>query len=108
MDPGGLPTSRLTPQCQQWFRAARFEVETISEVLDSVELGIKHVIQAGIDRTNLEAEEASHFITNWEILSKSFSLHTGELGLTGKVNRAFVADKFSRLINRIYTGESRR
>merc|ERR1711974_149907 len=46
--------------------------------------------------------------TSWEILSKSFSLQTGELGQTGKVNRAFVADKYSRLINRMYTGESRR
>ena len=108
VDPGGVPTSRLTPQCQQWFRAARFEVETISEVLESVDLGIKHVIQAGIDRTNLDAEEASHFITSWEVLSKSFSLQTGELGQTGKVNRAFVAEKYSRLINRMYTGESRR
>ena len=105
VDPGGLPTSRLTPQCQQWFRAARFEVKTIAEVLDAVELGIKHVIQAGIDRTNLEAERASHFLTAWEILPHTFSLQTGELGQTGKVNRAFLADKLSRTINRMYTGE---
>ena len=67
VESGGLPTSRLTPQCQQWFRAARFEVKTIAEVLDAVDLGIKHVIQAGIDRTNLDADEASHYITNWEM-----------------------------------------
>merc|ERR1711936_503550 len=30
---------------------------------------------------------------------------TGELGQTGKVNRAFLADKLSRTINRMYTGE---
>ena len=105
VEPGGLPTSRLTPQCQQWFRAARFEVKTIAEVLDAVDLGIKHVIQAGIDRTNLDAERASHFLTAWEILPTSFSLQTGELGQTGKVNRAFLADKLSRTINRMYTGE---
>merc|ERR1719222_240482 len=105
VEPGGVPTSRLTPQCQQWFRAARFEVKTIAEVLDAVDLGIKHVIQAGIDRTNLEAERASHFLTAWEILPQSFSLQTGELGQTGKVNRAFLADKLSRTINRMYTGE---
>ena len=105
VEPGGVPTSRLTPQCQQWFRAARFEVKTIAEVLDAVDLGIKHVIQAGIDRTNLEAERASHFLTAWEILPQSFSLPTGELGQTGKVNRAFLADKLNRTINRMYTGE---
>ena len=108
VESGGLPTSRLTPQCQQWFRAARFEVKTIAEVLDAVDLGIKHVIQAGIDRTNLDADEASHYITNWEILPKTFSLQTGELGLSGKVNRAFTSEKFSRVINRMYSGESRR
>merc|ERR1712080_544044 len=32
----------------------------------------------------------------------------GELGLSGKVNRAFTSEKFSRVINRMYTGESRR
>merc|ERR1712060_457764 len=41
----------------------------------------------------------------WEILPTSFSLQTGELGQTGKVNRAFLADKLSRTINRMYTGE---
>merc|ERR1712004_515639 len=52
-----------------------------------------------------DAERASHFLTAWEILPTSFSLQTGELGQTGKVNRAFLADKLSRTINRMYTGE---
>ena len=108
VEEGGGPSTRLTPAAQQWFRAARFEVKTVAEVIDAVELGIKHVIQAGIDRTNLEAESGSHFLKAWEILPKSFSLATGELGQTGKVNRAFLADKFARIINKLYTGESRR
>ena len=45
VDPGGLPTPRLTQAAQQWFRAARFEVKTVQEVVDAVDLGIKHVIQ---------------------------------------------------------------
>lgn len=105
MEAVGVPTTRLTKACQTWFRAARFEVKTVSEVMEAVDLGIKHVIQAGIDRTNLEAERASQLITAWEILPHCFSLATGELGQTGKVNRALVTEKYSRTINRMYTGE---
>ena len=106
VDPvSGLPTTQLTAAAQQWFQAARFEVKTVAEVLEAVELGIQHVIQAGIDRTNLEAERASHFITAWQILPHCFSLQTGELGQTGKVNRALLAEKYAATINRMYTGE---
>ena len=105
VEEGGGPSTRLTPAAQQWFRAARFEVKTVAEVMDAVDLGIKHVMQAGIDRTNLEAERGSYFLTAWEILPHSFSLASGELGQTGKVNRVFLADKFARTINRMYTGE---
>ena len=106
VDPvSGLPTTQLTAAAQQWFQAARFEVKTVAEVLEAVELGIQHVIQAGIDRTNLEAESASSFIKAWQILPNCFSLQTGELGQTGKVNRSLLAGKYAATINRMYTGE---
>lgn len=105
VDTGGTHTSRLTQTCQAWFQAARFEVKTVAEVLDAMDLGIKHVIQAGIDRTNLEAERASQLISSWEILPQCLSLSTGDLGQTGKVNRAFVIEKYQRTITRMYTGE---
>lgn len=100
----GAPSTKLTQECQQWFQSARFDVKTVMEVLEAMELGIKHVIQAGIDRTNLEAERASQLITGWEIVPQCFSVSTGELGQTGKVNRVFTMEKYGRMISRMYTG----
>ena len=45
VDEQGLPTNQLTPACQKWFRAARFDVKIVSDVLQNIEAGINHVIQ---------------------------------------------------------------
>ena len=41
----GLPTQQLTLTAQKWFKAARFDVKTVTDVIKNVESGIKHVIQ---------------------------------------------------------------
>ena len=43
----GIPTHQLSIAAQKWFKAARFEVKTVSDVLKNVDAGIKHVIQVG-------------------------------------------------------------
>ena len=43
----GLPTHQLTLAAQKWFKAARFDVKTVSDVIKNREAGIKHVIQVG-------------------------------------------------------------
>ena len=43
----GLPTQQLTLAAQKWFKAARFDVKTVSDVMKSLETGLKHVIQVG-------------------------------------------------------------
>lgn len=43
----GLPTQQLTLSAQKWFKAARFDVKTVSDVTKKMEGGIKHVIQVG-------------------------------------------------------------
>jgi hypothetical protein len=45
MDELGNATSQLTAQTRAWFKAARFDVVTVSDVIDSLENGLKHVIQ---------------------------------------------------------------
>ena len=41
----GLPTNRLSPTAKSWFRAARFDVGTIEDVLSELDNGLNHVIQ---------------------------------------------------------------
>ena len=43
----GLPTHQLTLAAQKWFKAARFDVKTVTDVIKNMETGIKHVIQVG-------------------------------------------------------------
>jgi len=105
LDEQGLPTTQLTPACQMWFRAARFDVKIVSDVLENIESGIKHVIQAGIDRANITAERASYLVTDWEIKPTGFSYKTGEVGQTGKLNRKLLTEKYSKQINKLFNRE---
>jgi len=98
----GLPTHQLTLAAQKWFKAARFDVKTVSDVIKNKEAGIKHVIQAGIDRTNQKAEKACHFIVEWDIKPISFSFITGEIGLTGKLNRRLLIEKYAKQIGQMF------
>lgn len=108
LDPGHLASSRLTTAAKQWFQAARFEVATVEEVLEAEDRGIRHVIQAGIDRANLEAENKCEYIQCWAVVARGFSPGAGELGPGGEVRRGVVAERCAKVINTMFTGESRR
>ena len=58
--------------------------------------------QAGIDRTNQKAEKACHFIVEWDIKPISFSFITGEIGLTGKLNRRLLIEKYAKQIGQMF------
>ena len=116
----GLPTHQLTLAAQKWFKAARFDVKTVTDVIKNIEAGIKHVIQvgqrsinkhsyvgickfqAGIDRTNQKAEKACQFIVDWDIKPISFSFIAGEIGLTGKLNRRLLTEKYAKHIVKMF------
>merc|ERR1712106_655858 len=98
----GLPTHQLTLATQKWFKAARFDVKTVTDVIKNMETGIKHVIQAGIDRTNEKAGKACHFIVEWDIKPISFSFLAGEIGLTGKLARRLLTEKYAQQIGRMF------
>lgn len=99
----GLPTHQLTLAAQKWFKAARFDVKTVTDVTRKMEEGIKHVIQAGIDRTNQKAEKACQFIIEWDLKPISFSLTAGEIGLTGKLNRRLLSEKYAKQIGHLFS-----
>merc|ERR1712045_837483 len=45
----GKMKTELTENAKRWFRFARCEVQSIGDVLDHLDHGLQHVIQAGID-----------------------------------------------------------
>ncbi|XP_023330631.1 long-chain-fatty-acid--CoA ligase ACSBG1 [Eurytemora carolleeae] len=107
-DENGSPSNILTPQTVNWFRDARFDVKTIKDVVDNLDSGLKHVIQAGIDRANQLVITSCRMIVEWRVLPISFSVGTGELGPTLIIRRSLIQDKFSVHIQQLLTQEETR
>ena len=51
----------------------RYEVQTVGDVLDHLDDGLQHVIQAGIDRANQSARVTAHMICDWRIMPNQFT-----------------------------------
>ena len=51
----GLPTHQLTLAAQKWFKAARFDVKNVTDVIKNMEAGMKHVIQVGQRAINTQS-----------------------------------------------------
>ena len=48
-------------------------METVDDVLDGLESGVQHALQAGIDRVNQHAKTLSHEIKDWRIMPNPFT-----------------------------------
>ena len=48
-------------------------METVDDVLDGLESGVQHAIQAGIDRVNQSARSLAHEIMDWRIMPQPFT-----------------------------------
>lgn len=95
-------TLNLSQSAVNWFKNARFEVKTVTDVVSNMENGIKHVIQAGIDRYNLSTVDQRHCILEWELKHLPFSHANGEIGLNGKINRSVITTRYSAQIERMF------
>ena len=57
----------------------RFKMETVDDVLDGLESGVQHALQAGIDRVNQHAKTLSHEIKDWRIMPHPFTYAVSEI-----------------------------
>ena len=67
-DATGKMTNELTDHAKKWFRFARYDVQTVNDVLTHLDHGLQHVIQAGIDRVNQGVRMTAHMIADWRIM----------------------------------------
>ena len=81
-------------------------METVSEVVQDLEEGgIRHCIQAGIDRANQGAASPSQWIDQWEVKATCLSYASGEvLSGTNIVNRDLVLDRYKEQIRQLFSG----
>merc|ERR1719471_991933 len=68
-----------------------------------MESGIKHVIQAGIDRYNLSSVDRTHLIVEWQLKHLPFSIINAEIGVSGKVNRAMIMQRYASKIEKMFS-----
>ena len=54
-------------------------MQTIGDVLDHLDHGLQHVIQAGIDRANQGARVTAHMICDWRIMPNQFTYEVSEI-----------------------------
>ena len=54
-------------------------METVDDVLDGLESGVQHALQAGIDRVNQHAKTLSHEIKDWRIMPHPFTYAVSEI-----------------------------
>lgn len=101
-DKTGKPSNALTEDTIRWFRNTRFDMRTVKDVLEYLDHGVQHVIQAGIDRANQGARSTAHMIADWRIMPNQFSYETGELGLTGKKKRRAILEKHAACIGSMF------
>ena len=104
----GLPTNILTDESQKWFRNSRFDIRIVSDVIDNLDHGLHHVIQAGIDRANQGVRRTSHMLADWRIIHNQFTYQAAEIGLTGKLKRKSIIEKHSNCIKAMYINEDER
>ena len=70
----------------------RYEVQTVGDVLDHLDDGLQHVIQAGIDRANQSARVTAHMICDWRIMPNQFTYEVKKNQLCGRQCMTVVTD----------------
>ena len=67
--------AEILRQKLDFLQSARFgELHTVADVLDHLNHGgLRHLIQAGIDRANQTFSKTSHMVGDWRILPNQFT-----------------------------------
>lgn len=99
----GVPQDELSPEAKLWLKSVGAnQYKTVSEIIENKPEDVYKAIEAGIKRVNDNAISLAQRIQKFTILSKDFSLATGELGPTMKVMKRVVFVKYEKEIEAMY------
>ena len=83
-------TLNLSPAAVSWFKHARFDVKTVTDVVNNMENGIKHVIQVGY-KYLLLAPSSLHCMVRGSILASMDKCYNGSFEFVRDNSRWLVA-----------------
>jgi long-chain-fatty-acid--CoA ligase ACSBG len=95
------PNGNLSPECLETFGDISIDCKTsIDDMNDSK---IKSYIQGIIDNINRKAVSKAQVVKKWMILPHDFSVDGGEFTPTMKLKRKYVAQKYAKEIEKMYS-----
>ncbi|KAJ8936507.1 hypothetical protein NQ314_012371, partial [Rhamnusium bicolor] len=100
----GAPLDELLPTVQDWLKRLECPATTVTEILKGgPDTKLLDALKEGIDRVNQQATSNAQRIQKLAVLPADFSIPTGELGPTLKVKRRIVEERYSDIIEKMYT-----
>jgi long-chain-fatty-acid--CoA ligase ACSBG len=91
----------LTPELLEFIKEINSEATNIVQAMSDD--NIKFYIQKCIDDVNKKAVSRAQLIRKWTILPNEFSVDSGDLTPTLKIKRKFVAQKYAKAIEKMYS-----
>lgn len=104
VDENNIPTDNLDNSAINLLKETNNSSTTIKEIINNE--FILEYISNGIKRANQNCISSAQRIQKFKILPVDFSIHGGELGPTLKLKRNIVIQKYSSLIEEMYSDNS--
>ncbi|XP_014675418.1 PREDICTED: long-chain-fatty-acid--CoA ligase ACSBG2-like isoform X2 [Priapulus caudatus] len=99
----GEPTDDLAAVTLDWLKALGCTATKVTELVNSKDERVYKAIQEGVKRANLKSVSNAQKVQKWTVLPADFSIHGGELGPTLKLKRSFVDQKYTDVIEALYS-----
>ena len=78
----------------------------VNPVLAAPFLQYRDDIQKAVSSANGKAESHACFVQKWRLLDAEFSIPGGELGPTLKMRRKVIMEKYGKIVEEIYSGQT--
>jgi len=95
------PNGNLSPECLETFGDISIDCKTSIDAMNDSK--IKSYIQGIIDNINRKAVSKAQVVKKWMILPHDFSVDGGEFTPTMKLKRKYVAQKYAKEIEKMYS-----
>lgn len=102
IDSDGNPKDELSIESLTWLKSKNINHKTLSELLNGDE-NLNQALQEVIDIVNSNAISNAQKIQKFSVLTRDFSIVTGELTPTLKVKRNVVVEKYKNIIEKLYS-----